>query len=282
MKRLIINADDFGMTAGINHAITEAHRRGAVTSATMMANGGAFAEAVQMAHASPALSVGAHIVLMNGTAVAQRVPSLAGADRRLRPGFGSFAAAALAGGIAEADVMIEVKAQVERLRAAGLAVTHLDTHKHAHVFPAVFRPLLRAAAELGIAAVRNPFEPEFSASLTVLHTRAWKRFLAVRGFALFAAEFRRQAQRCGIRLSDGTVAVAGTARWRRPWIERLLRDLPDGNWELICHPAYPDEEFHRFSSAGEAGRVELEFLTSPWFREAIEAAGIELISYAQL
>lgn len=282
MKRLIINADDFGMTGGINRAIAEAHRHGTVTSTTMMANGGAFADAVQAAHASPSLSVGAHIVLMNGTALAQRGPSLAGADRKLRPGFASFAAAALTGGIAEADVMIEITAQVERLRAAGLPVTHMDSHKHAHIFPAVFRPLLRAAAELGITAVRNPFEPEFSAALALLHTRAWKRFLAVRGFALFAAEFRREARRRGIRISEGTVAVAGTARWRRPLIERLLRELPEGSWELICHPAYPDEEFHRFSSAGEAGRVELEFLTAPWFRAAIDAAGIQLISYPQL
>ena len=272
------------MTGGINRAIAEAHGGGAVTSATAMANGGAVEEAARIGRENASLSTGAHIVLMNGIAVSapERVPSLAGPRGNFRPGFASFAVAALSGRIAEADVMIEVSAQLERLRAAGLSLTHMDTHKHAHVFPAVFRPLLRASAALGVTAMRNPFEPEFSAAKTLLHTRAWKRFLAVRSFALFAAEFRREAQACGVRTPGGTIAVAATARWRRPLIEQLLRDLPPGTWELICHPAYPDEEFHRFSSAGNAGRVELEFLTASWFREAIQAAGIQLISYSQL
>lgn len=284
MKRLILNADDFGMTAGINRAVLEAHRAGALTSATMIAAGNAVAEAAQLASATPLLGVGAHVVLLHGNPIsgAGRVPSLLRFDGAFRPSFGSFARAALTGHIAAADVMIEVAAQVERLRATGLSLTHLDTHKHAHVFPAVFRPLLRAAAELGVRALRNPFEPEFSAAAALLATHGWARYAAVRGLSVFAEEFRREAQRAGVRTPDGTLGIAATARWHRPWMERLLRAIPEGTWELMCHPAYPDEAFHRFSSAGNAGKIELEILTAPWFRDAMVAAGIEPITFAEV
>ena len=291
MKRLILNADDFGMTAGINRAVAEAHRGGALTSASMMAGGGALADAVTLAHSLPRLATGCHVVLLHGTPLSppERVRSLIGQEGQFRRTFGRFAQAALAGELSAGEIEVEAGAQIERLRAAGLAVSHLDSHKHAHAFPAVFRPLLRAAREAGVRAMRNPFEPEFSASLTITAGRARRdplpslvRYAAVRGLAWFAADFRDAAKDTGIRTTDGTLAIAATARWEQSLLERMLARVPDGTWELICHPAYADEEFRRFSSAGGAGRTELDALTSPWFREAVARAGITLISYSEL
>ena len=290
MKRLILNADDFGMTAGINRAVAEAQQRGALTSATMIANGGAVEEAVKLAHSLPQLAVGCHVVLMHGAPLSppEQVPSLLAEDGSFQRTFGRFAQAAIAGRFSAADIENEVRAQIERLRGAGLAVTHLDTHKHAHVFPAVFRPLLRAARESGVRAVRNPFEPEFSSGLMLeagtarRQPRGILRYVAVRGFGLFASVFREAAREEGIRTPQGTLGIALTAHWERAVIERMISRIPDGTWELICHPAYPDEAFHRFSKAGNAGLAELEALTASWFREALGRAGIELISYAEL
>jgi len=153
-RRLIINADDFGLTSGVNRAIKAAHDAGIVSSATLMASGRQLDHAVQVARDSPKLSVGCHVVLVDGTPISdpRDIPSLM--DRtdatRFRQSLSSFASSALAGRIDPAHVEAEATAQIRRLQAAGIKVSHLDTHKHSHVFPAVFMPLLGAARKCGI------------------------------------------------------------------------------------------------------------------------------------
>ena len=146
--RLIVNADDFGLTPGINRAIAALHDAGAVTSATLMANGPAFEDAVALARARPTLGVGCHVVLTDGTPVCspRTIPSLMARDgHSFRPSLGSFLAALLTYHIDPGDIEREAVAQIRRLQQAGVPVTHLDTHKHTHAFPAVTRALLAAA-----------------------------------------------------------------------------------------------------------------------------------------
>src|ERR1700712_3766727 len=143
--RLILNADDFGLTPGINRAIAELHRAGVLTSATLMATGAAFDDAVAIAYANPTLGVGCHITLVDGIPVAhpQSIPSLIGGDgKTLRSRILDFTQARLRGDIREDDIEREALAQLQKLQRAGIDVTHLDTHKHTHLFPAVARPLL--------------------------------------------------------------------------------------------------------------------------------------------
>ena len=140
MRRLIINADDFGLTAGVNRGILEAHGHGVVTSATLMATGAAFEDAVAIAHANPALGVGCHIVLTDGTPVSppKSIPTLIGSDgKNFRPSLVDFIQALLRGAIREDDLEREAVAQVQKLQCAGINVTHLDTHKHTHTAAAV-------------------------------------------------------------------------------------------------------------------------------------------------
>src|SRR5580698_8892531 len=163
--RLIINADDFGLTPGINRAIAQLHEAGALTSATLMATGSAFDDAVAIAHAHPKLGVGCHIVLTDGIPVShpQGIPTLLGADgKTFRPSLLDFVQALLRGTIREDDIEREALAQVQKLQRAGIDVTHLDTHKHTHLFPVVARPLLHVAERCSIGAVRNPFEQPWS------------------------------------------------------------------------------------------------------------------------
>ena len=133
MRRLIINADDFGFTAGVNRAIVEAHSRGVVTSATLMANGPAFAEAADLAKTVPKLSIGCHAVLTDGEPVlaAQQLPSLTTASR-FRDGMFTFAVRAIAGRMDAAQITAETAAQIRKIQSAGIAVSHIDTHKHTH------------------------------------------------------------------------------------------------------------------------------------------------------
>ena len=159
--RLIINADDFGLTRGVNRAVVELHQAGSLTSATLMATGAAFEDAVALTNANPALGVGCHITLTDGLPVSppQSISTLLGPDgKRFRPSLVDFVQALVRGKISEEEVEREALAQVEKLRDAGIKVTHLDTHKHTHLFPAVTRPLLRVAERCGIGAIRNPFE----------------------------------------------------------------------------------------------------------------------------
>ena len=159
MRRLIVNADDFGFTSGVNRAIIEAHARGVVTSSTLMANGPAFAEAARLALQAPRLSVGCHVVLIDGEPVlgAKQLPSLTTASR-FRDGMITLAARAITGRMDAAQITAEATAQIRKLQAAGITVSHFDTHKHTHLFPKILRPLLRAAADCGVRAVRNPLD----------------------------------------------------------------------------------------------------------------------------
>jgi len=289
MKRLIVNADDFGMARGVNHAIVEAHRNGIVTSTTLMANGGAFDHAVSLARACPGLAVGCHVALVDGRPLcaASAVPSLTlagGSGAQFRKGFLSLAWAAARGALAASEIEAEVAAQVGKLLDAGIAVSHLDSHKHSHVFPAVFRPLLRAAKRCGIAAVRNPFEPPQLQPLLSLgrRLRAWKRYPAVRAMRVFAGMFRRQAEAEGLITTDGTLGITLTGCLDAPSLETLVRHIPDGTWELLCHPASEEQELRGLSSLGRSRVVEFELLTSPATRALLQSCRVQLISYADL
>ena len=288
MPRLIINADDFGLTAGVNRAIVEAHRRGVVTSATLMANSRAFDEAVRLVQAEPRLSVGCHVVLVDGKPVlpAARVASLLAADTRsgarFRTALSGFALAAVRGRLREDEIEAEVTAQIRKLQAAGIAVTHLDTHKHAHMFPAVLRPLLRAARACGVGAVRNPFAPVKPLALAQLLRRPplWTRYSEVKMLRRYAAGFRRSVAEAGMTTTDGTLGIVVTGALDTTLFAAIVGSLPEGTWEFVCHPGYNDGDLGQVKTRLRASRrKELEVLTSEAAREALTARGVELIPY---
>ncbi len=289
MKRLIVNADDFGMTRGVNRAIIQSHQHGLVTSATMMATGSAFENAVTLARANPRLGIGCHVNLVQGRPLLppERVRTLAPAGNRngarLRDGFPAFAIAALRRRIDPAEIAAEAEAQMSKLRSAGIALSHFDTHKHVHLLPQALRPLLEAARVCGVRAVRNPFEPgQGVGAVDVLRRpRLWKRSPAVGVLRRFAAEFRRQVEREGMITTDGTIGITVTGCLDEAILERVLRRLPQGTWELVCHPAYMDDDLRSLSTL-RSGERERAALTSARIRRCVEECGIELITYRDL
>lgn len=290
MRRLIVNADDFGYTAGINRAIVEAHTRGIVTSSTLMSNGRAFEGAVSLSKIVPRLSVGCHVVLIDGEPVtdARKLPSLTSANSsgsRFPDGVKSFAARALAGRLEAEQIKLEVMAQIRKLQSAGVIVSHVDTHKHAHLFPAVLRPLLDAARECGVVAVRNPFGPGKPLRSADLLSRPnlWSRYVEVRILRILAARFRDTVKAMGFASPDGTLGIVVTGALDENLFRAIAAIIPEGTWEFVCHPGYNDEELKSARTRlRESREIELRVLTMPEARNLLASKGIELISYREL
>ena len=258
MRKLIVNADDFGLTAGVNRAIVETHIGGVVSSATLMANGARFEDAVTAARSAPNLSVGCHVVLVDGTPVSPpgTVDTLL-AIRSAEPdkfysSLSAFAARAMLGGFDRDQLVAEVTAQIRKIQATGLQVTHLDTHKHAHIFPEILAALLRAARICGVRAIRNPIVP-----VKAMHARQfkgkpdlWKRYGQVRMLHTFSRQFHQRTKRAGVVTPDGVIGVietgssdrAGDGSGYSSLLRQTLANLPEGTWELVCHPGYNDAD----------------------------------------
>ncbi len=281
-RRLIINADDFGLTPGVNRAILELHAAGVLHSATLMATGPAFREAVHGAFMQPALGVGCHVVLVDGVPAlhAADLPTLAPTGQ-FRCGLGAFVRALLAGKITAAEMEREATAQIRRMQNAGITVTHLDTHKHTHIFPRVLAPLLRAALACGVRAIRNPFEPAWSRRLTT-QAPAGRR-MQVRALGVFERLFLRAVRRAGLATTDGALGVLATGTLDAETLERMLLQLPPGTWELVCHPGYADAALERAGTRLLASRdIERSALLQILQQPSASLPPLELIHYGDL
>jgi len=277
--RLIVNADDFGLTAGVNRAIVELYREGVLTSTTLMANAAATVDALALARSNPGLGIGCHVVLADGEPVLppNEVPTLI--DRRtgcFPPKLTTFLRRLFTGQIRSAEIEAEAAAQIASLQSRGLQLTHVDTHKHTHMFPAVLRPVLRAARAAGIQTIRNPFEPEWA-------VRATPRASVVRSAEVWALRrfgpyFQRVLAEEGFSTTDGTIAVAATGVVNAGTVRSLLGRLPEGTWELVTHPGYNDADLAKVRTRLRASR-DIERLALSAIREF---PSLDLISFAGL
>jgi chitin disaccharide deacetylase len=286
MARLIINADDFGLTPGVNRAIAELHRARVLTSATLMATGPAFDDAVAIARANPTLGVGCHIVLTDGVPVLppERIPTLIGPDRKnFRPSLIDFLRALLSRKISQEDIQREALAQVQKLQRAGIQPTHLDTHKHTHLFPAVARPLLGLAEQCNIRAIRQPFEQPWSLALG--HGNRMRRIL-VKVLGRLKASFQRQPQISSghVLTTDGTIGISATGNLYGQTLREILNAMPaEGTFELVCHPGYNDGDLDRITTRLRDHReVERNALLAELPRAALNPNAPQLINYGNL
>ena len=274
-----MNADDFGLTAGVNRAIVELHQAGVLTSATLMARASATGEAIELARATPSLGVGCHIVLVDGGPVLppRQIPTLV--DRQtgcFPPKLGTLLMRLFTGRIRTAEIEAEAAAQIALLQSRGLRLTHIDTHKHTHMFPAVLRPVLHAARAAGIFAVRNPFEPEWAVRATP--RASWMRSAEVIALRRLGPFFRRLIAQHGFTTTDGTIAVTGTGTLDAAAVQSLLNNLPDGTFELVTHPGYNDADLAKVHTRLRASRdIERNALLA-----LKQFPAVELISFAAL
>jgi hopanoid biosynthesis associated protein HpnK len=287
MKELILNADDFGLTRGVNEGIIRAHREGILTSATLMANGPAFDDAVERAKENPRLGVGCHLVLVGGLAIASRdeIPSLADRDGRLPRSIGALGAKLSSGRVRIKDVETELRAQIEKIRRAGIEPTHLDTHKHSHAHPRVMSALGRVAREFGITRVRKPVE-NLRDSWKMIRSDgagALKSLMLAATVRVVASRFRAISRKYGLRSPDHFWGLAMTGRLGAAALCRLIDTLPDGRTEIMLHPGICDTELARTGSRLQQQRqLELEGLLDPAVRRAVVKHGVRLISYRDM
>lgn len=288
MARLIVNADDFGLTRGVTRAIAELHAAGALTSTTLMARAQATHEAVQSAVATPALGVGCHVVLVDGEALlpaSSKIPHLANtATGRFRPRLGGFLrwlhGLERDGSTARQradEIEAETQAQILSLQSQGVRLTHIDTHKHTHMFPTVLRPVLRAAKRAGICIVRNPFEPRWSVRATP--QAPWLRRMEVHTLRLLEARFRRIVAEEGFATTDGALGVLATGTLTANTVDALLAALPaSGTYELVSHPGYNDADLAR----AHTRLLDSRELERAALLRVIDYPAVELVSFAAL
>lgn len=287
MKKLILNADDFGMTRGVNEGIVRAHREGILTSTTLMANGEAFDDAVERARANPQLGVGCHLVLVGGKCVAPResVASLADADGNLPDSLPLFVARISSGMIRGEEIERELRAQIYKIRAAGIAPTHLDTHKHTHAHPRVMEALGKVARECGITRVRKPVENLRDSWETSLAGGKGisTQILAAGAVRAVASRFQAASRKYGLVSPDQFLGLATTGRLGPAVLRGIIATVADGSTEIMLHPGICDADLERSGSRLLKHREdELQGLLDPGVRSAITERGIRLISYREL
>lgn len=253
-KYLIFNADDFGFTPDVNAGIVHCHRNGILRSTTLMANGDAFDDAVRLAHETPSLDIGCHLVLIQGRSLVT--------GEELPANWKQFLAAMASRRL---DPYRELRAQMEKIVAAGLGPSHLDTHKHTHVVPQVLSAVIRLAHEFDVPFVRLPFDA------------GWKPVRLLDGYSrrrLAGAKVRATDHFLGFRLTDGLTEKS---------LIGALPAIADGSTEFMCHPGFlgPDLR-HAKTRLKETRERELAALTSSAVKEELDRRQIVLTDYREL
>jgi predicted glycoside hydrolase/deacetylase ChbG (UPF0249 family) len=266
MKRLIINSDDYGRTPEISRGIREAHLRGVVTSTTCLMNIPTTTEDIAVAlKETPALGMGVHLVLTMGNPISApgTVPSITdehGHFCKYTPFLERLPS------LNVQEVKREWRAQIETfLRAAGRKPTHLDSHHHSSYFsPALFHGMLELANEYG-CAIRFPFTGDISEELEETHKHVPD----------LVKEFK-------LRCPDCFVVDFYDEHATHEELLKILNNLSDGTTEIMCHPGHTDDAFANESVYNKQRDRELKILTDPSIKEAIQAQGIDLITFASL
>ena len=257
MRKLVVNADDFGFTRDVNAGIVEAHRSGILTATTLMATGDAFDDAVRLARKTPSLDIGCHLVLVQAPGLPSTIPELvrAVALRRI-------------------DIYGKLSQQVRRIVDAGLSPTHLDTHKHTHLLPPVLEAVARISEEFRIPWVRRPFDFPLQPGGV-----GWKNKL----MRLMSGRFRNALARHHCRSTDWFAGFRITGDYRSEDLVSVIRALPEGVTEFMCHPGRCGDDLRAARTRlKESREEELRALTAPEVRVALAEAGVILTTYRDL
>lgn len=235
MKRLVVTADDFGLSAEVNEAVEQAHREGILTAASLMVSAPAAADAVARAKRMPSLRVGLHLVLVEAwpTLPAAALPDLTDGKGLMRADMARLGLDLAKKPAARAQLVAEIAAQFEAYRATGLPLDHVNAHKHFHVHPLIAGAVLRIGRGYGMRAIRVPREPREilrraepgARPRPALDIAPWAALLAVR------------ARQAGLLIPDRTLGLAWSGAMTPPRVSALLAHLPDGLTELYTHPA---------------------------------------------
>jgi chitin disaccharide deacetylase len=279
LKQLVVNADDLGLTPGVNRGILRAFQDGIVTSASLLVTGSAFEQAVALARQNPELDVGLHLTLVEERAVLGRehLPTLVDETGRFARTSGEFFRRAFLGRISWDQVEREIAAQIARFQMTGLRLSHLDSHQHLHMFPPIFQIVRRLTSGMDHVWIRNSAGP-WRKSPGVLMGR-WAQQLGLNLTCLSARSLH------GSRLPrtpDGLYGFDVSGCLTRPALEGTLRKIPEGLYELVCHPGEDDVDTRtRYNHWGYRWAEELKALTAPETKVVLKEQRIALTSFVR-
>lgn len=266
-RRLSVNADDFGFTGDVNRGIVEAHVNGILTSTTIMANGRAFEDAVRLANEHPSLDIGVHFVLAGGESVARPGHALPDTVTGLIKDLA----------LRRIDPFVELSAQMDKVLAAGLRPTHVDTHKHTHLLPPVLDAVCRLAENHSIRWIRRPFDYPITAGPSGIPVAT--RIIS-RAMSSVRAMFHSKMARHGCASTDHFAGFQLTGRFSHEDVVHLIARLPDGWTEFMVHPGLcTDELLAARTRLKESREAELRALTHAAVRQAIIDNGVVLRPY---
>jgi hopanoid biosynthesis associated protein HpnK len=276
MRRLIVNGDDFGSSREVNEAVILAHRRGILTSTSLMVCGAAFEHAVALAQDNPGLAVGLHLTLVDGRPVMRpgEIPHVAGKK-------GAFPSGPTRAGLyyffcprARRELRHEIEAQFEKFAQAGLRFSHVDAHCHLHLHPVVLDAIVAMARRYGVKRVRVPAD-SFSSALPFLRSAPWAGGSALL-FKLLTGRMKRKLRRQGFVFPGRVYGNLLTGKMSREYVLTLLDGVPRGFSELYLHPSLPggEKDGQRFK--------EFSILMDPGVRSKIDRLGIVLSTYFDL
>jgi len=284
-KNLIINADGYGFTSGINRGIEETVEHGVVTSISVNANCEAASELAVFAQRYPRVSIGIHLNPVVGRPLSDphTIPTLVNAAGELH--YRDFTRRLLRGLIDPVELFTELTAQIRHVRKMGVEISHLDSHQGLHLYPPYFRVFLRVVAASGVARMRT--HAHYMLADTLWRRPALIGFYLGHPYRLVTHSWARyemwQARRQGVKMADRLLSTernsdkADLSRWLQ-----LLRNVPAGWSEVFCHPAYPDDELRHWATYVDERLTEVRVMTCDETKAEIARCGIRLRSFHEL
>jgi len=275
LRRVILSADDFGLSLGVNEAVEQAHREGLLSTASLMVAGPAVGDAVRRARAMPGLRVGLHLVVIEGPAAdPSAVPGLVNVagqfpSDQLRLGLNYFACPAI-----RRQLHREIRAQYAAFAATGLRLDHANAHKHMHLHPTVGRMMIEVGREFGLPAIRIPAEPP-----AVMAALGVPQGLGARALHGWTWLLRRQARRAGLQTNDYAFGIAWSGHMTAARLTALAPCLPAGLSEIYLHPATHRDALLTRLMPDYEHEAELAALCDPEVRAALAGAGAVLTAY---
>ena len=270
-RRLIVNADDFGLSASVNHAVISAHRDGILTTASLMVNEPGLDEAVKLARENPRLGIGLHLTLLMGHSALpqEKIRGLVNSRNEFSnspvgAGMRYFFKRSL-----REQLRAEIHAQFEKFHATGLLLDHVNGHLHLHLHPVIFKILLDDAENLGIKRMRWTRDC-LTRSRRMASGNWFYRVSHAAIYAWLSRRAREPLRQRGIKHAQITFGLLQDSHVDEEYVLKLLPELPPGDSELYSHPSL-DEFKHEFDA-----------LVSPRVKEQINKLGIELIRYQDL
>ena len=284
-KRLIVNADDYGLSRGITDGILLTHQKGILTSTSLMVNQPATEYAVSRSAEAPDLGIGIHLNLTQGTPVLppEQIPTLVNAKGQFHS-CGEQARRLLRLLVSRLEIEKEFRAQIRRMKSYGLQPTHADSHHRIHMYPSAARAFHRAILSEGISRARAPRKRYWPT------TDRWGGPhigpLYRRVAAKFYLEFLQSVLFRDLKLPDAGVTFHPSYSGKLSILPRAWQDtlehLPEGSYEMWCHPGFLDRGFSASDSIAEQRQVEIGILTDRSLRDVAARRDIQLINFRQL